>query len=67
MITKIIRVNGDFFVSLPGGERRRCAEYYGKSTDTKPVEGVQNAEIFYEMDTKKIFMFDAESSAWLEQ
>lgn len=67
MITRIVRINGDNFISHPGGECCRHAEYYGKSTDTKPVEGVKNAEIFYEMDTKKIFMFDEENAVWLEQ
>jgi hypothetical protein len=43
------------------------AEYYGKSTDTKPTEGVENADIFYEMDTKKAYMFDGDTKTWLPQ
>ena len=46
---------------------RERIEYYGKSTDTKPIAGVQNADIFYEMDTQKVFMFDEDTSTWLEQ
>lgn len=42
------------------------SELYGLSTDTKPTN-VNNASVFYEMDTKKIFMFDEENSQWLEQ
>jgi hypothetical protein len=42
-------------------------ELYGLSTDTKPVEGVDNACIFYEMDTKKVFLFDEQNKTWLEQ
>ncbi len=38
----------------------------GLSTDTKPMD-VRNASMFYEMDTKKIFMFDEQNKKWLEQ
>lgn len=43
------------------------AEYYGVSTDTKPTKGVKNADIFYEMDTQSVYMFDADASTWLKQ
>ena len=41
----------------------------GLSTDTKPVDMIDNARIgngsvFYEMDTKKCFKFDEENKAW---
>lgn len=39
---------------------------YGLSTDTKPLD-VPNASVFYEMDTKAVFLFDAEGARWLEQ
>lgn len=42
-------------------------DLYGLSTDEKPVEGVTNASTFYEMDTKKIYLFDAENKVWIEQ
>jgi hypothetical protein len=42
-------------------------DYYGISSDTKPVDEANNAESFYEMDTRKVFMFDAENRIWLEQ
>lgn len=42
-------------------------EYVGKSTDVKPLTGVPNASLFYEMDTGSFFMFDAEAKLWLEQ
>lgn len=41
-------------------------ELYGLSTDTKPTE-VPNASVFYEMDTKAVFMFCAQNKRWLEQ
>ena len=39
---------------------------WGLSTDEKPI-GLPNATVFYEMNTKKVFMYDAEGAAWLEQ
>lgn len=42
-------------------------EYVGLSTDTKPTEFVPNGSTFVEMDTKKLYAFDAANSEWLEQ
>lgn len=47
-------------------------DFYGLSSDEKPTSvfnGVKivNGSYFYEMDTKKIFMFDEGNSEWLEQ
>lgn len=44
----------------------RSYDMYGKSTDEKPVD-VANASTFYEMDTKILYMFDAEGGVWLPQ
>lgn len=41
--------------------------YVGLSTDTKPTEDVNNGSRFYEMDTQKSYMFNAEGAAWIEQ
>ena len=41
--------------------------FYGKSTDRKPTEETKNGAVFYEMDTKKMYMFDGDTSTWLEQ
>lgn len=41
--------------------------YVGLSTDTKPTEDVNNGSRFYEMDTGKNYMYDAEGQQWLEQ
>lgn len=43
------------------------SDFFGLSTDTKPTEGIHNTSTFYEMDTKKLFMFDEEHGVWLEQ
>ena len=68
MITKVIEIGGNAFaLDNEGVSPRRIAEYYGKSTDTKPVKGVKNADAFYEMDTKKVFLFDESEKQWLEQ
>ena len=67
MITRIVKINGDDLICQTGNNICRHAEYYGKSSDAKPTDGVNNADIFYEMDTKKIFLFDKDASAWLEQ
>ena len=40
--------------------------YYGLSDDTKPTEGVGNGSAFIEMDTSKVYFFDAGNSEWLE-
>ncbi len=44
---------------------------YGLSTDEKPYStdsgnSIPNGSKFIEMDTKKVYMFDAENSQWLE-
>ena len=45
---------------------RYPADLFGLSTDHKPTD-VPNASVFYEMDTKKVYMYDAEHSVWYEQ
>lgn len=45
----------------------------GKSTDTKPTEGVPNGSTFYVMDAKELgqettlYMFDADLKKWWPQ
>ena len=41
-------------------------EFRGLSTDTKPIKYVGNGSMFFEMDTMKVFMFDAENKKWIE-
>lgn len=40
--------------------------YYGLSTDTKPTNAA-NADIFYEMDTAKIYLYNEAGQTWIEQ
>ena len=39
---------------------------FGLHTDTKPTTGVVNGSAFIEMDTSKIYFFDAVGNQWLE-
>lgn len=41
-------------------------EIRGLSTDEKPTENVSNGSIFIEIDTSKIYFYDAENSQWKE-
>lgn len=46
--------------------RGKINEYYGLSTDKKPLD-VPNASTFYEMNTGKLFLFDEDNMLWREQ
>lgn len=39
--------------------------YYGLSTDEKPTDAL-NGACFIEMDTGKIYFFDAANESWIE-
>lgn len=41
-------------------------EYRGLSTDTKPTENVSNGAVFIEINTGKVYMFDADGTQWKE-
>ena len=65
MKTKFIEAYGGNVAPSEGYRRQNII--YGLSGDTKPKEGAHNADIFYEMDTKKVYLFDEEDGEWLEQ
>lgn len=67
MITKVIQIDGSDHAIMSNGDVRKVATAYGKSTDTKPKDGYFNGDRFYEMDTKKVFMFDGQTETWIEQ
>ena len=51
---------------------RPVFDFMGKSTDTKPTvtyngKTIENGSTFYEMNTGKVFMYDADADVWLEQ
>lgn len=40
-------------------------ELRGKSTDTKPTEGIPNGSTFTEIDTRQVFFFDGDTKTWI--
>ena len=67
MVTKIITLNGGKFAADKfNNPVRPVAEFFGLSTDTKPTNA-KDADIFYEKDTRKVFLFDEDGRSWLEQ
>lgn len=66
MITKFFEINGTQVSYDSSGNIRKNEQYFGLSTDTKPEEA-QNASVFYEMNTQKVFMFDEQNKEWIEQ
>lgn len=45
----------------------RVPEFQGLSTDEKPVDYINNGAYFEEIDTGKIYRFDAENQEWYVQ
>lgn len=39
---------------------------YGLSTDSKPTAGIGNGWSFIEIDTGKVYFFDAAGASWTE-
>lgn len=56
-------------VTRIGGQvEPRVSEIRGLSTDVKPIsDELFNGSEYYEMDSKKLFLYDAENKQWLEQ
>lgn len=52
---------------IPTTYKGVAVAYRGLSTDAKPTLDVFNGSSFYEMDTSKIYMFDATDGQWIEQ
>ena len=50
---------------LNTSDANRPHTYYGLSTDEKPADA-NNGSKYIEMDTGKVFFFDAEGAEWLE-
>ena len=50
-------------ISYNGG----YCEYAGTSADSKPTENVATGSVFLEVDTGKVFFFNATSGNWVEQ
>lgn len=35
----------------------KCSDFIGKSSETKPIEGVGDGDTLYEVDTKKNYIY----------
>lgn len=54
-------------IQVVDGVVTATATLYGLSTDTpKPTEGVGNGSAFVEMDTGKLYFYDAAGATWRE-
>lgn len=56
----------DYYVDATTGEIMIPRHYFCKSLDTKETVGIPNGSDCIEMDTSKIYFFDAEDGEWLE-
>ena len=62
-------VTKQFTETIQGGASGAALQYstyFGLSIDSKPTTGVGNGSAFVEMDTSKIYFYDAAGSQWLE-
>lgn len=66
MVTRVLEIGGNSISIGKGGKHQTQIEYYGLSTDNKPTKA-NNADIFYEMDTQAVYMFNEDSHEWLKQ
>ena len=41
-------------------------EFSGKSTDSKPTEGIMTGSSFLEVDTTDVYFFDEDTSTWIK-
>ena len=48
------------------GNSVQLQTFFGLSTESKPTTGVGNGSALVEMDTSKIYFYDATGSQWLE-
>lgn len=64
MITTRILANGASTVVYPDGKTVIAREIYGLSSDTKPTKSVNNSDVFFEMDTGKLYVFDETNATW---
>lgn len=60
------------YKSLTADDRSEVMELRGLSTDAKPTQTfkgftVGNGSTFYEINTGKLFMFNADAGTWIEQ
>lgn len=59
-------ITPDYGAQLIDGRYVRPVTFFGLSTDTKPTDYIANGSVFIEMDTSKVYFFDAANSQWRE-
>ena len=47
-------------------DQKKYVELYGLSTDTKPTTGIVTGSVFVEVNTGKAYLFNEDSSQWVE-
>ena len=47
-------------------DNKKYVELYGTSSDSKPTTGIVMGSVFVEVDTGKVFLFNEDSSVWVE-
>jgi hypothetical protein len=67
MVTEVIQTKDGQIGFHENGKKSNRSEYYYLSTDAKPHDHVENADILYEMDTQKVYLYDEANKAWIEQ
>lgn len=48
-------------------DSKKYVEIYGTSSESKPTENIVTGSVFVEVNTGKVFLFNEDSSAWVEQ
>lgn len=67
MVTRFFDIEGEYHGIHENHDIRKRHEFYGKSGDPKPTKDVRNADIFYEMDTQNVYLYDEDDGVWLAQ
>lgn len=47
-------------------DNKKYVELYGTSSESKPTTGIVTGSVFVEVNTGKVFLFNEDSSAWVE-
>lgn len=47
-------------------DNKKYVELYGTSSDSKPTTGIVMGSVFVEVNTGKVFLFNEDTSAWVE-
>ena len=58
-MVRLLYSDGKYDGSVP-----TYCEFAGKSTDTKPTEGIMTGSTFLEVDTGDAYLFEEEAPAW---